>query len=158
MPRNTYEQTTSPAFMGMASGNDPDWNAGNSRFFMRTVSKVADYTVLASEFGTFFNTFGATAAVAFSLPLLSTLKSGWWADFYSAADVGMTVKPDPTTDHDTLVTFNDVAADSIAYSTSGEIIGGYVRMVAIGTVGSAPTAWVAIPGNVSHRQTATIAS
>lgn len=83
--------------------------------------KTAAYTVLAKETGTWFLTTGATAAVTFTLPPVS---DGPFIFFFVAvADIGMTVAAAAA---DTLLTFNDAAADSVAFAQSGEIMGGFV--------------------------------
>lgn len=88
----------------------------------RTVVKATDYTVLATDNGTYFTTRGAAAAVEFTLP---ALKRGLEFEFYSEADQNLTVTAATA---DTLVAFNDAAADSVAFSTSGEKLGGKFRV------------------------------
>lgn len=93
-------------------------------------AKTADYSVLAADCGTTFTTRGAAGAVNFTLPATSTISAGWWAEFFSAADQNMTVTAATA---DTITAFNDLTADSIAFSTASEKIGGGVRMVWDGT-------------------------
>lgn len=91
-------------------------------------AKTADYTVVAGDNGTIFTTRGASGAVNFTLPLLSTLTAGWSATFVNEVDQNMTVTANAT-DADKMVVVNDATADSIAYSTASEKIGAAVRVV-----------------------------
>lgn len=92
------------------------------------LAKTADYTVVASDSGTIFHTTGATAAVNFTLPAISA--GPFWFMFICGADQSLTVT---SATADTIVTFNDLAADSVAFSTSGEKIGGTVEVYCDGT-------------------------
>ena len=86
---------------------------------LRTVTaKTSDYTVTAVESGTIFTTEGAGGAVNFTLPSQGAGLHFW---IMNAENQNMTITADTA---DTLVTFNDVAADSIAFSTSNEKVGG----------------------------------
>jgi len=95
---------------------------------LKMEAKTASYTCVAADSGTVFHTTGATAAVVFTLPQIST--GPFWFLFISGADVDMTVTSAVA---DTEVTFNDLAADSVAYSTSSEKIGGAVEVYCDGT-------------------------
>src|SRR5688572_31388472 len=86
-------------------------------------AKTATYQVTKEDSGTIFHTTGATAAVVFTLPAIS--EGPFYFLFISGADVDMTITAKTA---DTIVTFNDVAADSIALSTSSEKIGGAVEV------------------------------
>jgi hypothetical protein len=113
----------------------------------RYVTKVAAYTCLSTESGTFFNMTGATAAVTFTLPAIS--EGPWHFEFFASSAVAMTVTAGTA---DTMMTFNDLTADSVAFSTASEIIGGRVLADCDGT-----SLFVNAIG-VSHRQTATVAT
>lgn len=110
-------------------------------------AKTASYTCVAADSGTIFHTTGATAAVVFTLPQIST--GPFWFRFINGADVDMTITSAVA---DTEVTFNDLAADSVAFSTSSEKIGGMVDVYCDGT-----TLFV-IPNLASEGQTVTIAT
>jgi hypothetical protein len=113
----------------------------------RFSAKTAAYTVTAKETGTWFLTSGATAAVTFTLPAIS---DGPFIFFFVAvADFGMTVTAAAA---DTLLTFNDAAADSVAFSTSSEIMGGFVIAGCDGT-----TVFALTPIS-AHSQTVTVAT
>lgn len=116
----------------------------------RVVAKTGNYTVLASDHGTIFTTEGAGGTVNFTLPATASLPTGWSVTFLSAAAGAMTVTAGTA---DTMVTFNDLAADSIAFSTTAEIIGGAVKIVKL--TGSLVGAFVMLG---AETQTPTIAT
>lgn len=93
--------------------------------FRRTVNKTADYTVVAADHGVMFTTLGAGAAVNFTLP---TLAVGLAYEFLNAADQNMTITSAAGND---IITFNDLAASTVAFSTSSQKIGGRVRVESV---------------------------
>lgn len=95
--------------------------------YKKVAAKTAAYQVRPEDIDTIFTTEGATAAVTFTLPPVTGLVAGWHCRFFSGADVGMTVASSGSNDN--LIAFNDIAADSIAYSTSSEIIGSGCEVV-----------------------------
>lgn len=113
--------------------------------FRWTEAKTAAYQVTKEDSGTIFHTTGATAAVNFTLPPITD--GPFWFMFVCGADIGMTVTAKAA---DTAVTFNDLAADSVAFSTSSEMIGGVVEVICDGT-----TLFV-LPRLASEAQTVTI--
>ena len=100
---------------------------GFQAYKLPVVAKTGDYTVTAAESGTIFTTTGATGAVTFTLPSKAAGLHYW---FFNTVDQNMTVAPDAV---DTMVTFNDAAADSVAVSTSSEKIGGAFHVFCDGT-------------------------
>jgi hypothetical protein len=96
--------------------------------FRWTEAKTAAYQVTKEDSGTIFHTTGATAAVTFTLPPISD--GPFWFLFICGADIGMTVTAKAA---DTAVTYNDLNADSVAFSTSSEMIGGAVEVICDGT-------------------------
>jgi hypothetical protein len=112
-----------------------------------TEAKTADYTCTAKDSGTIFHTTGATAAVNFTLPQIT--EGPFYFLFVCGADVGMTVTAATA---DTAVTFNDLTADSVAFSTSGEMIGSVIEVICDGT-----TLFI-LPRLTSEAQTVTIAT
>lgn len=118
MPTPSSRQSQMPVFMGKAAGVDSDHQIDDIAFKLNVVAKTSDYTVLASESGTLFTTEGATANVNFTLPSAADGLVYW---FFAAEDYNLTVTADTA---DTLIAFNDVAADSVAFSTASEKIGG----------------------------------
>lgn len=93
-----------------------------SRFFPwnRFQSKTADYTVVAADNFTLFDNVGAAGAVTFTLPALA---NGYFFGFRVQADQTVTVA---SVAGDDMVVFNDASADSVAFSTGGQKIGGMV--------------------------------
>jgi hypothetical protein len=112
-----------------------------------TEAKTAAYTCTKFDSGTIFHTTGATAAVTFTLPQISD--GPFWFMFVCGADIGMTITAATA---DTAVTFNDLAADSVAFSTASEMIGAVVEVICDGT-----TLFV-LPRLASEAQTVTIAT
>lgn len=112
-----------------------------------TEAKTAAYQVTKEDSGTIFHTTGATAAVTFTLPHISD--GPFYFKFICGADIGMTVTAKTA---DTAVTFNDLAADSVAFSTASEMIGGMVEVICDGT-----TLFV-LPHLASEAQTITVAT
>lgn len=108
-----------PHYMGLAPGLNSTGSVSNFAWTPRFVVKTADYTVLAEESGSFFITTGATAAVNFTLPAITD--GPWVFFFFNVVDFNMTVTAETA---DTLNAYNDAAADSVAYSTASEKIGG----------------------------------
>jgi hypothetical protein len=98
----------------------------------RVVAKTADYTIKPpmDSPGTVFTNRGASGAVIFTLPAPGENVKGYWYRFVGHAGQNITVK---TATVDTLVTKNDAAADSVALSTAGELIGGVMEAYCDGT-------------------------
>lgn len=101
-----------------------DAPVGNSFGWRDVVAKTANYTVTAADNNAIFTNQGATAAVTFTLP---TLAKGLRYKFFAEAAQDVHVV---SATADTMVVFNDAAADSININTSNEIIGGSVELVA----------------------------
>ena len=93
-----------------------------------------------------FTNRGGEGAVNFTLP--ATAQRGLRFLFTVIADQNVTITAGTG---DTLVSYNDATADSVALSTASEKIGGTVEIVADGT------SWIAIP-HFWEGQTATIAT
>lgn len=94
---------------------------GNHWFpFKRFQTKTADYTVVANDNYTLFDNIGAGGAVNFTLP---TLANGYYFGFRVQADQNVTVT---SNEGDNMVVFNDASADSVAFSTASQKIGGMV--------------------------------
>ena len=127
MPIPSTRQTNVPPFMGKMLSLNDDSQIQEMPFKVHTQTKTLDYTVKASESGTFFSNRGATAAMNFTLPAVA---SGLNYLFYAAADFSVTVTPAAV---DTIVCDNNVAADAFALSTGSEIIGGAIQVVCDGT-------------------------
>lgn len=137
-----------PTMGGLMPGLNRTGSISNMAWTPRFVTKTAAYTVKAEESGTFFLTTGATAAVAFTLPAIT---DGPWVFFFiNTADVNMTVASETV---DTLIAYNDLTADSVAFSTASEKIGGGMMAYCDGT-----SAGVVLLLGDGRYQTATIAT
>lgn len=92
--------------------------------FRLAYAKTADYTITIADRGKIFTNGGATGAVNFTLPAIT---AGFWCEIFADADQTITVT---SATADTLIVYNDRAADSVALSTSSEKMGGAFRIVA----------------------------
>lgn len=87
---------------------------------------AAAYSILATDTG---KVFVVTAAATLTLPANSAALKGCWVKVIIGADVSVTIAATAGE----LVAFNDVAANSIAFSTSGEKAGNAVDFISDGT-------------------------
>lgn len=115
--------------------------------FRNVVAKTSDYTVTAEDHDTLFTTRGAVGAVNFTLP--ATALVGLSYSFFNVADQNLTVTGGTA---DTLVTANDAAADSVAWSTSTEKIGGSFTVYGDGT------SWLVVSHLAQDGHTVTVAT
>lgn len=90
--------------------------------------KTASFTVTAADSGKIFLIVGATADVVVTLPAINTGPFGF--TIINGSDVSLTVT---AVTADTITTYNDLAADSVAFSTASEKIGGTVEVLCNGT-------------------------
>ncbi len=86
---------------------------------------AAAYTFVAEDSGTFFK---CTAALTFTLPSASAAFKGCHCWIYVAADVTVTIAGTAGE----LTTFNDIAANSVAFSTSSEKVGACIHALCDG--------------------------
>lgn len=94
-------------------------------------AKTAAYTVTALDEGKIFTNRGASGSVTFTLPVTTNLPVGWACRFIGVADQNLVVASNGSADN--ITTFNDATADSITFSTAGELIGSAVEVVWDGT-------------------------
>lgn len=92
--------------------------------YRKVILVTADKTLTAADSGCLFVTNG-TAAVNFTLP---AMLEGLEFTFYNAVDYNMTITAAPA---DTMVAYNDIAADSVALSTSSEKVGGCFDVIGL---------------------------
>ena len=107
--------------------------------------KTGDYTVLESDNGTLFTTEGTVANVNFTLP--ATAERHLRYRFFNSEDFNLTVTAGTA---DTLIAFNDVAVDSVAFSTASEKIGGMFEIFGDGSK------WIVIVNLGQDTQTVTV--
>ncbi len=98
------------------------------------VDKGANYAVLAADGG---KAFVATAAANFALPAIAEVWNGWNVMICNGADTNLTI----TAPSGKLVTFNNAAATSIAWSTTSQKVGNGATIVYDSTSGK----YVALP-------------
>lgn len=97
------------------------------RFGLRTQNKTANYTVVSADSGTVFTNTGDTDAIVYTLP---TPAAGLFFIFANTVNQNLTVQAATA---NTLITFNDTTADSVAFSTTNEKTGGILLVVCDGT-------------------------
>jgi len=123
----------------------------STNFKRRIVSKQAAYSVslLRDQPDTVFTNRSAAAGVTFTLPLSGYQYLGVRYYFKGIADFAITVAGASAGD---IVTKNDVAANSVAASTAGEIIGAQIEAECIETA-SGTYKWAVIGVAVGHTYT-----
>ncbi len=95
--------------------------AGNHTFpWQRFQTKTANYTVVASDNLSMFNTLGAGAEVDFTLPAIA---NGYFFGFANQAAQIMKVS---SAEGSNMIALNNLTATSVAFSTGGQEIGGIV--------------------------------
>src|SRR5262245_10816122 len=98
----------------------------------RIVNKASSYTVSPTKgdySGTIFTTRGAGAAVTFTLPTPTANLKDTSYDFVNVAGQNMIV----SAGSGKAVTFNNLAATSLAASTAGQLIGALITATCDGT-------------------------
>lgn len=150
MPYSSTDQTNGMPYgpNGLVPGLNAYGQIPDIAFRVKVIAKTADYTVTAADSGAIFTTQGATANVNFTLPA-ATASSGLFYIFYNCEDVNMTVTSGTA---DKMTAINDVAADSVALSTTSLKIGGGFIVFGDGTNWHAAQ----IPGQST--QTVTVAT
>lgn len=128
MPTLSTAQTQMDTMLGKYPCLDANGVIDNISYKRNVVAKTAAYTVLASQSGTLFTNYGATASVTFTLPAMADGLEFW---FFAAADVALVVASGTA---DKIVTSNDAAADSVAFQTSSEILGNAMVFISDGTL------------------------
>lgn len=91
-------------------------------------TKTASFSITEADSGKIFLVYGATAAVTVTLPAVGSV---FQCQVVNLSDVDLTVA---SVVADTLVTYNDLTADSVTFSTSSEKIGGSVWCFGNGTI------------------------
>ena len=134
-------------FHGKAPAVDDNHQIDDLSYMVNVVAKTADYSVLASESGTYFTTTGATGGVNFTLPAVAT-STGCVFWFAAEADFEIMVTA-PTS---TLVAGNDATAISVAWTTATQQIGGGFMAICDGAL------WYAFPYAGQNDSAITIAT
>lgn len=92
----------------------------------KIVAKTASYYMKPEDEGVLFTNSGAGGAITLTLPPRADIPDGWACQVFTVAGQNVTVAADVA---DTLVTFNDAAADSVTFSTAGDLIGNGAEFV-----------------------------
>lgn len=90
--------------------------------------KTASFTATAADSGKKFLIVGATATVTITCPAIDT--GPFFFEVYVGSDVTVEVQSAAV---DTIITYNDLAADKVGFATSSEKIGGYFQVLCDGT-------------------------
>lgn len=147
MPIPSTQQTAMNLYHNAAPMVDENGILRNFIWSPRFSVKTAAYTVKANETGTWFLTTGGTTDLTFTLPAIS---DGPYIFFFvNVVDFELLVASAAA---DTLVTFNDAQADSVAFTTASEQIGGFIIAGCDGT-----TVFALTPIS-AHSQTVTVAT
>lgn len=93
----------------------------------RVTSKATNYTVVATDNGTLF--YAITADATFTLP---AIKQGLEFEFLRASDHELVVA---SAEGDNMIVGNDLSADSITFTTTGEQIGARIKVKVISVGG-----------------------
>lgn len=88
--------------------------------FRRFQNKQEAYTVVAADNFSMFDNADASGAVTFTLPAIAR---GYLFGFRVVADQNVTVA---SAEGDNMIALDDAAADSVAFSTTNELIGGVI--------------------------------
>ncbi len=109
---------------------------GNAQFpWQRFQTKITNYTIVASDNLSHFDTLGAGGEVDFTLPAIA---NGYYFGFTNMVAQTMKVISAEGTN---MVTFNNASASSVALSTGGSEIGGGFRVYS----NPAGTKWIVEP-------------
>ncbi len=85
-------------------------------------AKVADYQLTVADSNSLFTNTASTTAVSFTLP---SIANGLNYSFLVVADQTLTVV---STEGDNIVTHNDASADTVAFASPGDRIGGALKV------------------------------
>lgn len=127
MPFSVYQQTGNPVTNGPINAI----GAASGPQLETIAAKTAAYSVLPSDWGKTLTTRGATAAITFTLPAVTSLTAGIWFRFFNVSAYGMVIASNGSNDN--IVSVNDAAADSITCTTTSLMIGACVRVIWDGT-------------------------
>jgi hypothetical protein len=93
------------------------------------VAAPASRAILPGEVGSILTTRGAVGAVTLTLPAVAAVPAGWNIKIVNVADQNLIVNVAVAS----IVTFNNAAATSVAFSTVGQRIGGSFEIISDGT-------------------------
>lgn len=148
MPIPSTQQSAMPT----QGGNKPSLNAAGQISLMQWTPRIVALTgtastLTAAQSGTIFHNVGLTASHTLTLPAISA--GPFYFKIVQGAGYSIVVTAATA---DTIITYNDAAADSVTFSTSSEIIGGHYEVFCDGTN------LFVLPILASEAQTVTIAT
>ena len=97
---------------------------------MTVAALTSNTTVNSTHWGALLTNRGALAALVITLPAPTAAMNGAWFLYRGVADFNMTFA---TATVDTLIVLGDATADSIAFSTAGQLIGALALVSCDGT-------------------------
>ena len=89
--------------------------------FRNIEAKTASYQILPGDHGKLFTNRGASGSVTFTLPVVTDIQTGWFCEFFVAANQAVVIASQGSSDN--ITSFNDLTADTITIDTSAERIG-----------------------------------
>ena len=92
-------------------------------------AKTANYTFTNTDWGGIFTNRGATGGITFTLPAVSATPVGAYVEVFVAANQDVTV----ASTADEMITFNDIDANAVAWTTSSEKLGAAAKFLCDGT-------------------------
>lgn len=142
-----FQTNSMPTYKGIGAGVNEYGQIANLAWYPRFIQLTGARTLLASESGAYVHNVGMTAGVVLTLPAIAD--GPYYFKVIQGAGYGITVT---AVTADTIITFNDAAADSVVFSTSSELIGGHYEVICDGT------SLFVLPILASEAQTVTIAT
>lgn len=143
---STFQKNAMPIMEGLHAGVNASGQISNMAWTPYFISlTTATRTLVAAESGAIVWNPAATQATTLTLPAISA--GPFYFKIIQAAGYGITVTAATA---DTMITFNDVAADSVVFSTASEIIAGSYEVFCDGTY------LAVLPSLASEAQTITI--
>lgn len=95
-----------------------DDSGSGPRVYLRVQTKTADYTVLDTDSGTIFTTYGDTGAIVFTLPAIP--RKGAFYLFFQSTNQNMTINSAAANG---IIGFNDLDADGVTAVTGSGLVG-----------------------------------
>jgi len=116
-----------------------------AKLLRKVEAKTTAYSITSADWGKLFTNRGASGSVTFTLPAVAAAESGFYVDFFVVADQDVVI----ASTADQMITFNDVDANAITFSTSSEKVGAAATLICDGT------SWLAIL-HTEETQTTTV--
>lgn len=145
---SAFQALSMPLYKNSAPGLNANGQISNMAWTPAFVSlTTSTYTLKANQSGAIVHNASATQACTLTLPAISD--GPFYFKVVQGAGYAITVTAATA---DTIITFNDIAADSVTFSTASEIIGGHYEVFCDGSK------LFVLPILASEAQTVTIAT